>query len=132
MVLCIVIFFKVFIESSGAYFYLKLIPSRWYKDEYINLNETGSNEIVISNSNSSHNNTQTILEFTQKYTGNDHSEKYCKQVSRNRLKYGTLMGEAKKAIQFAIQSDDDELIQFIREFNKRKVAQQIQAELIKQ
>jgi len=53
-------------------------------------------------------------------------------VSRNWLKYGTLMGEAKKAIQFAIQSDDDELIQFIREFNERKAAQQIQAESIKQ
>ena len=42
------------------------------------------------------------------------------------------MGEAKKAIQFAIRDGDDELIQFIREFNKRKEAQQIQAESIKQ
>jgi len=35
------------------------------------------------------------------------------------------MGEAKKAIQFTVQNDDNELIQFIREFNKRKKNQQI-------
>ncbi|CAI2182738.1 15775_t:CDS:2 [Funneliformis geosporum] len=37
-----------------------------------------------------------------------------------------------KRIQFAIQDDDDELIQFIKEFNKRKEAQLIQAESIRQ
>ncbi|CAB5357662.1 unnamed protein product [Rhizophagus irregularis] len=42
------------------------------------------------------------------------------------------MGEAKKAIQFAIQDDDEELIQFIREYNKRREAQLIQAESIRQ
>ena len=65
-------------------------------------------------------------------TINDLSEKYSKQISRNQLKFGTLMGEAKKAIQFAIQDGDDELIQLIREFNKRKEAQQILAESIRQ
>ncbi|CAG8687206.1 6109_t:CDS:2, partial [Funneliformis caledonium] len=39
-------------------------------------------------------------------------------------------GEAKKAIQFAIQDDNEELIQFIKNFNKRKKAQLIQAESI--
>ncbi|CAB4410748.1 unnamed protein product [Rhizophagus irregularis] len=48
------------------------------------------------------------------------------------LKFGTLMGEAKKAIQFVIQNDDDELIQFIREYNIRREAQLIQAESIRQ
>ncbi len=33
------------------------------------------------------------------------------------------MNEAKKAIQFVIQNDNNELIQFIREFNKRKEEQ---------
>ena len=42
------------------------------------------------------------------------------------------MGEARKAIQFAIQDGDDELIQFIREFNKRKEAQQVLAESLRQ
>ncbi|CAB4466998.1 unnamed protein product [Rhizophagus irregularis] len=42
------------------------------------------------------------------------------------------MGEAKKAIQFVIQNDDDELIQFIREYNIRREAQLIQAESIRQ
>ena len=42
------------------------------------------------------------------------------------------MGETKKAVQYAIQDGDNELIQFIKEYNKRKEAQQIQAEIIKQ
>ena len=75
-------FFKVFVESSKARFHLMLIPSRWYKDEYIGLSEVGSDEAVISNGNSSHDSMQ-VLEFTQKYTVNDLSEKYCKQVSQN-------------------------------------------------
>jgi len=33
------------------------------------------------------------------------------------------MNEAKKAIQFVIQNDNNELNQFIREFNKRKEEQ---------
>ncbi|CAG8707823.1 12305_t:CDS:2, partial [Funneliformis mosseae] len=41
-------------------------------------------------------------------------------------------GEAKKAIQFAIQNDNEKLIQFIKDFNKKKEAQLIQVELIKQ
>ena len=60
------------------------------------------------------------------------SEKHSKQISRNQLKYGVLMGEAKKAIQFAIQDNDDELIQLIKEFNRKKEAQQIDAEKIRQ
>ena len=82
--------------------------------------------MVISNPNSNY-----TLYFIQKYTINDFSD-YDRQVLQNQLKYGTLMGEARKAIQFAIQDSDDELIQFIKEFNKRKKAQQIQAESIKQ
>ncbi|CAG8809562.1 14381_t:CDS:1, partial [Racocetra fulgida] len=38
----------------------------------------------------------------------------------------------KKAIQYAIQDGCDDLMQFLKEFNKRKEDQQIQAELIKQ
>ena len=41
------------------------------------------------------------------------------------------MGEAKKAIQFAIQDGDDELIQFIKEYNRKKEAQQNDAESIR-
>ncbi|GET56267.1 hypothetical protein GLOIN_2v1472841 [Rhizophagus irregularis DAOM 181602=DAOM 197198] len=78
------------------------------------------------------NNTQITLEFTRKYTVNDLSESYSRQISQKQLKFGTLMGEAKKAIQFAIQDDDEELIQFIREYNKRREAQLIQAESIRQ
>ncbi|EXX60258.1 hypothetical protein RirG_181550 [Rhizophagus irregularis DAOM 197198w] len=44
---------------------------------------------------------------------------------RKQLKYGILMGEAKKAIQFAICDDDEELIKPIKEYNERK---NIQAE----
>ncbi|CAB4384383.1 unnamed protein product [Rhizophagus irregularis] len=60
------------------------------------------------------------------------SKSYSRQISQKQLKFGTLMGEAKKAIQFAIQDDDEELIQFIREYNKRREAQLIQAESIRQ
>ena len=42
------------------------------------------------------------------------------------------MGEAKKAIQFAIKDDDEELIQLIREFNKRKEDKLIQEESARQ
>ncbi|CAG8803679.1 8186_t:CDS:1, partial [Racocetra fulgida] len=67
-----------------------------------------------------HNSTQ-IQSFTQQYTVNNVlSEKSYKKVSQERLKFGTLIGEAKKAIQFAIQEDDDELIQFIKAYNKKK------------
>lgn len=125
-------FFKVFVESSKACFHLTLIPRRWYKDEYIISSDICSSEIVMNGCNFSKNDSQITLEFTRKYTINDLSEKYSKQISRNQLKFGTLMGEAKKAIQFAIQDGDDELIQFIREFNKRKEAQQILAESIRQ
>ncbi|CAG8732420.1 7799_t:CDS:2, partial [Funneliformis mosseae] len=38
-----------FIESSNTYFHLTLIPKRWYKDKYINLNDTYSNETITSN-----------------------------------------------------------------------------------
>ncbi|RHZ88497.1 hypothetical protein Glove_22g195 [Diversispora epigaea] len=125
-------FLKVFVESSKAQFHLMLIPSRWYKDEYINSDEVYSNEIIISNNNSSYDNNQTTLTFTRKYTINDLSEKQSKQISQRKIKYGILMGETKKAVQYAIQDGDNELIQFIKEYNKRKEAQQIQAEIIKQ
>ena len=122
-------FFKVFVKSSKMRFYLTLISCHWYKDKYISSSEGCFNELVIKNCNSNHNDT---LKFTRKYTVNDLSEKYSKQISQKRLKYGILMGEAKKAIQFAIQDGDDELIQFIKEFNERKKAQWIQTESIKQ
>ena len=86
----------------------------------------------MNNCDPSQTNSQITLEFTWKYTTNDLSEKYSKQISRNQLKFSTLMGEARKAIQFAIQDGDDELIQFIREFNKRKEAQQVLAESLRQ
>ncbi|CAB4424024.1 unnamed protein product [Rhizophagus irregularis] len=69
-------------------------------------------------------NAQITLEFVQKYTINDLSEKHSKQISRNQLKYGTLLGKVKKAIQFAIKDGYDELLQFIKKFNRRKEAQQ--------
>ena len=122
-------FFKVFVESSKARFHLTLIPCRWYKDEYISSSKGCFNELIIGNCNSNHDDT---LKFIWKYTVNDLSEKYSKQISQKRLKYGILMGEAKKAIQFAIQDGDDELIQFIKEFNERKKAQWIQTESFKQ
>jgi len=125
-------FFKVFVESSKAHFHLMLIPNRWYKDEFMSSSDVCSGEVIKSNCDISQENAQLTLEFTRKYTVNDLSEKYSKQISRNQLKYGTLMGEAKKAIQFAIQDSDDELIQFIREFNRRKQAQRIHAESIRQ
>jgi len=109
-----------------------LIPRHWYKDEYMSSSDVCSGEVIKSNCDVSQEDAQITLEFVQKYTANDLSEKYSKQISWNQLKYGTLMGEAKKAIQFAIQNNDDELIQFIREFNKRKEAQQIHAESIRQ
>lgn len=119
-------FFKIFVESSKAYFHLTLIPYRWYKDEYIGSIEDYSNEMVISNCPSN-----TLESIHQKYVINNPPE-YSRRVSQNQLKYGTLMGEAKKAIQFAIQDGDDELIQFMKEFNKRKEDQRVQANLIKQ
>jgi len=91
-------FFKVFVESSKARFHLTLIPCRWYKDEYISSSEDYSNEVVIANSNFNH---SDALEFTRKYTINDLSEEYSKQISQKQLRYGILMGEAKK--QFSLQ-----------------------------
>ncbi|CAB5209192.1 unnamed protein product [Rhizophagus irregularis] len=91
-----------------------------------------SREIIMNSCQNDQNNTQITLEFTRKYTVNDLSESYSRQISQKQLKFGTLMGEAKKAIQFAIQDDDEELIQFIREYNKRREAQLIQAESIRQ
>ncbi|CAB4485278.1 unnamed protein product [Rhizophagus irregularis] len=125
-------FFKVFVETPKAYFHLVLIPKRWYKDEYITSSDISSSEIIMNSCQNDQNNTQITLEFTRKYTVNDLSESYSRQISQKQLKFGTLMGEAKKAIQFAIQDDDEELIQFIREYNKRREAQLIQAESIRQ
>ena len=125
-------FFKVFVESSKAHFHLMLIPNRWYKDEYICSSDVGSGKVVKSNCDISQGDAQITLKFIQKYTLDDLSEKHFKQISQNQLKYGTLMGEAKKAIQFAIQDGDDELIQFMREYNRKKEAQQNDAESIRQ
>ncbi|CAG8756973.1 13122_t:CDS:1, partial [Rhizophagus irregularis] len=125
-------FFKVFVETPKAYFHLVLIPKHWYKDEYITSSDISSSEIIMNSCQNDQNNTQITLEFTRKYTVNDLSESYSRQISQKQLKFGTLMGEAKKAIQFAIQDDDEELIQFIREYNKRREAQLIQAESIRQ
>src|SRR5215469_14416551 len=86
---------------------------------------------VKSNCDLSQEDAQVAPNFIRKYFMNDLSEKYSKQISRNQLKYGVLMGEAKKAIQFAIQDSDDELIQLIREFNRKKEAQRIDAEKIR-
>ncbi|GBC51893.2 protein FAR1-RELATED SEQUENCE 5-like [Rhizophagus irregularis DAOM 181602=DAOM 197198] len=94
--------------------------------------DISSSEIIMNSCQNDQNNTQITLEFTRKYTVNDLSESYSRQISQKQLKFGTLMGEAKKAIQFAIQDDDEELIQFIREYNKRREAQLIQAESIRQ
>ncbi|CAG8458903.1 16845_t:CDS:2 [Cetraspora pellucida] len=61
-----------------------------------------------------------FTEFTQKYTITDLSEKWYKKILKNQLKYGALMSEAKKTIYYALQNEDNELMQFIKEFNKRK------------
>ncbi|CAG8622524.1 10499_t:CDS:1 [Diversispora eburnea] len=122
-------FFKIFVESSKAQFHLMLIPNRWYKDEY---NSDTINETVISNNNSNHNITQINSTFVQKYTSDDLSEKHGKQISKDRIKYGVLMGEAKKAIQYAIEDGDNELIRLIKEFNQKKEIQRIQEESNKQ
>ncbi|RIB24067.1 hypothetical protein C2G38_2169621 [Gigaspora rosea] len=42
------------------------------------------------------------------------------------------MGKAKKAIQYALEDGDNELIQFVKKFNKRKEEQRAQAESTKQ
>ncbi|RHZ78167.1 hypothetical protein Glove_167g113 [Diversispora epigaea] len=104
-------FFKIFVESSNARFHLMLISNRWYKNEHYS--GIVSNEEVICNNDPNHNynDTFTNIIFTQKYTSNDHSEK-C----------------TKKAIQFAVQDGDNELIQLIREFNKKKELKKIQEE----
>ena len=86
---------------------------------------------VKSNCDLSQEDAQVAPIFIRKYIMNNLSEKHSKQISRNQLKYGVLMGEAKKAIQFAIQDNDDELIQLIKEFNRKKEAQQINAEKIR-
>src|SRR4051812_31797800 len=91
-----------------------------------------SSEIVKNDCRNDQDNAQTTLEFTRKYTINNLSENYSRQISQKQLKFGTLMGEARKAIQFAIQDDNDKLIQLIKEFNKRKEARLIQAESIRQ
>jgi hypothetical protein len=119
-------FFKVFIETPKAYFHLMLIPKYWYKDEYITLSNICSSEIVMNSCQNDQNDTQITLEFTRKYTVNDLLESYFKQISQKQLKFGTLMGEVKKVIQF------EELIRFIRKYNKRREAQLIQAESIRQ
>ncbi|GBB92034.1 hypothetical protein RclHR1_19560002 [Rhizophagus clarus] len=91
-------FFKVFVETPKAYFHLMLIPKRWYKDEYITSSDTSSSEIIISSCQNDKNDTQITLEFTRKYTVNDLSENYSEQLLQKQLKFGTLIGEAKKAI----------------------------------
>ncbi|CAG8801253.1 30923_t:CDS:2 [Gigaspora margarita] len=90
-----------------TYFHLKLIPNHWYKDKYIDSDKNYSNEIVASNSSYS-------------------------DTPANKLKYGILMGEAKQAIQYALENRNDELIQFVKKFNKRKEDQRAQAESTKQ
>ncbi|CAB4374291.1 unnamed protein product [Rhizophagus irregularis] len=66
-------------------------------DKYISSSEGYFNENVIGNRNFNHSST---FEFTRKYTINDLSEEYSKQITQKQLKYGILMDEAKKAIQF--------------------------------
>ncbi|PKY35666.1 hypothetical protein RhiirB3_456823, partial [Rhizophagus irregularis] len=106
-----------------------LITHGIYKDEYISSSEGYFNEKVIGNRNFNHSST---FEFTRKYTINDFSEEYSKQITRKQLKYDILIDEAKKAIQFAICNNDEELIKLIKEYNERKKAQYIQAESVKQ
>ncbi|CAB5205097.1 unnamed protein product [Rhizophagus irregularis] len=110
---------------------LKFLISMVNSDDILEIWKV-SREIIMNSCQNDQNNTQITLEFTRKYTVNDLSESYSRQISQKQLKFGTLMGEAKKAIQFAIQDDDEELIQFIREYNKRREAQLIQAESIRQ
>ncbi|CAB4391508.1 unnamed protein product [Rhizophagus irregularis] len=83
-------------------------------DKYISSSEGYFNENVIGNRNFNHSST---FEFTRKYTINDLSEEYSKQITQKQLKYGILMDEAKKAIQFAICDNDEELIKLIKEPN---------------
>ncbi|RHZ70111.1 hypothetical protein Glove_275g99 [Diversispora epigaea] len=104
-------FFKIFVKSSKAKFHITLIPNRWYKDEYINSDTIYSAETVISNNDDG---MQTNSIFNRKYILNNLSEKHSKRILQNRIKYGALMGKAKKAIQYAIQDGDDELIKLIR------------------
>ncbi|CAG8817997.1 2866_t:CDS:2, partial [Gigaspora margarita] len=113
-------------------FHILMIPSHWFKDEYIDSNEFCSKETTINNCNFSHDSAQ-IQFFTQQYTVNNIlSEKGYKKISQDRLKFGTLMGKAKKAIQFAVQDNDDELIQFIKAYNNKKEAQKTEAKKAKQ
>ncbi|RHZ60057.1 hypothetical protein Glove_359g35 [Diversispora epigaea] len=105
-----------------------LIPNWWYKDKHYSGIFSNEEMICSNDPNHNYNDTFTNIIFTQKYTLNNYSEKCSKQISQNRIKYSILMGEAKKAIQFAVQDGDNELIQLIREFNKKKELKKIQEE----
>ncbi|CAG8643786.1 780_t:CDS:2, partial [Racocetra fulgida] len=99
----------------------------FFEDKYLDSDKDYFHEIVINGLN--HNDTQIIPKFTQKYIITDLSEKCHKQISKNQLKYGALMGKTKKAIHYALQDKDNKIMQFIKEFNKRKEDQRVLAHI---
>ncbi|CAG8580099.1 15349_t:CDS:2 [Gigaspora rosea] len=92
---------------SKCYHHISLLNNREYlcacfipfKNEYIDSNKSCSKETTINNYN-----------FKKGY----------KKISQDLLKFGTLIDEAKKVIQFAVQDNDDELI---KAYNNKKEAQ---------
>ncbi|CAG8602460.1 5264_t:CDS:2 [Funneliformis caledonium] len=79
-----------------------------------------SNEAFV-NANKGESNQSNIQHFEWRYTCNNNLQVNEDQKKiRNQLKYGTLMGEAKKTIQYAIQDEDDKLLYFIKNYNIQK------------
>jgi hypothetical protein len=106
-------------ESDRASFHILLIPNRWYQDQFINYLDL-SNEASV-NANKSGSNQNNIQRFEWQYICNNNLQVNEDQKKiQSQLKYGTLMGEAKKAIQYAIQDKDDELLYFIKNYNIQK------------
>ena len=106
-------------ESDRASFHILLIPNRWYQDQFIDCLDL-SNEASV-NANKSGSNQNNIQRFEWQYICNNNLQVNEDQKKiQSQLKYGTLMGEAKKAIQYAIQDEDDELLYFIKNYNIQK------------
>ena len=73
------------------------------------------------NTNKDESSQSNIQHFEQRYTCNNNLQVNEDQRKIwNQLKYETLIGEAKKAIQYAIQDEDDELLYFIKNYNIQK------------
>ncbi|CAG8605294.1 2647_t:CDS:2 [Scutellospora calospora] len=134
-------YFKLMVENSNALFHIKMMPTRWFRDDVWNKVDLASSEPFVGASSKGFKKSQTgILQNTYPIPKhyNNVQESQVHQHTHSKMYYGQLMGQFKKALNYSLEDNDqktlnDLILSYISEKEaKRKIDMQSRQEILKE